>query len=103
MSLETSRHGFQPEIWRARMVQPAELVVFSNHSRRHYADGRFVPARLAAVWRLARGPAFRHRLSGDGCGSRDARLHPGTRIRFARVADSSDAADLPTDAELRHM
>ncbi len=39
MSLETSRHGLQLEISRARLVQPAECLVFPDHSRCHHADG----------------------------------------------------------------
>ena len=64
MSLETSRHGFQLELSRARLVQSAERLVFPNHSRRDHADGRFVSAGLASVWRMARGPAVRDHVSG---------------------------------------
>ena len=39
MPLETSRHGLQLEVSRARLVQFAERLVFPNHSRRDHADG----------------------------------------------------------------
>ena len=64
MSLETSRHGVQLELSRARLVQFAQRLVFPDHSRRHHADGGFVPAGVAAIWRLERGAAVRHRIPG---------------------------------------
>ncbi len=40
MSLETSRHGLQLALPRARLVQPAERLVFPNPARRAHAAGR---------------------------------------------------------------
>ena len=103
MSLETSRHGVQLELSRPRLVQFAEHLVFPDHSGGHHADGRFVPARFAAVWRLERGAAVRYHVPGDGRAPGDARLHFGTRTNPARLADSADAPDLPSDAQLLHL
>ena len=103
MSVETSRHGVQLELSRAWLVQFAEHLVFPDHSRGHHADGRFVPARFAAIRRLERGAAIRDHVSRDGCAPGHARLHFGTRTNPARLADSADAPDLPADAQLLHL
>ena len=66
----------------------------------HHADGGFVPARLASLRRLARGPAVRYHLPGDGRAPRDARLHHGRRTDLRGLADSADAPDLSADAQL---
>ena len=100
MSVETSRYGFQLEVSRTGLVQLAERLVFPNRSRRHHADGGLVPAGIASLRRVARGVAFRYRLSLDGCDSRDTRVHSRTRIRLARLANFTDATDLSADAEL---
>ena len=52
---------------------------------------------------MARGDAIRHYLPGDGRNSRDPRVHFGTRTDPARLADSPDAPDLSSDAQLLHL
>src|SRR5215831_10229983 len=103
MSLETSRHGVQLELSRAWMVQFAEHLVFPDHSRGRYADGGFVFARVAAVRRVERSAAIRYHVLGDGRPSRDARLHSGARTNLARLARSTDAINLPPDAQLLYL
>ena len=103
MSLETSRHGVQLELSRARLVQFAEHLVFPDHSRGHHADGGFVPAGLAAIRRVERGAAVRHHISCDGRAPRHARLYFGTRTNPARLAHFADAPDLSPDAQLLHL
>src|ERR1044072_1817297 len=103
MSLETSRHGVQLELPRTRLVQLAEHLVFPNHSRGHYADGRFVPTRVVTVWRLERGPSIRHHVPCNGCAARHASLHSGTRTDPACLAHFTDAPDLPSNAQLLHL
>src|SRR5205823_13308289 len=103
MSLETSRHGVQLELSRARLVQFAEHLVFPNHPRSCYADSGFVSAGIAAVWCVECGPAVHHRISGDGRAARHARLHFGTRINSSRMAHFADATDLPPNAQLLHL
>src|SRR5438874_11600519 len=78
-------------------------MVFPNHPRGRHANGRFVFARLTAIWRMARGDAIRHYLPGDGRNSRDPRVHFGARTDPARLADSPDAPDLSSDAQLLHL
>src|SRR5438552_14679148 len=99
MSLETSRHGVQLELSRAWLVQFAERLVFSNHSRGCYANGGFVPDSLAAVWRVERGAAIHHHIPFDGCAARYARLYFGARTNPARLAHFADALDLSADAQ----
>ena len=103
MSLETSRHGVQLELSRSWLVQFAQHLVFSDHPRRCHTDGRFVPASLSAVRRVARGAAVYHHILVDGRATRHARLHFGTRTDRARVAHFADAIDLPTHAQLLHL
>src|SRR5438046_9887183 len=74
MSLEASRHGVQLELSRAWVVQFAKHLVFSNHSRGSYADGRFVPARLTALWRVERRATICHHIPRYGRHPRAARL-----------------------------
>src|SRR5947208_7450916 len=52
---------------------------------------------------MARGDAIRHYLSSDGRNSRDTRVHFGARTDLARLADSPDAPDLSSDAQLLHL
>src|SRR5437016_11436587 len=101
MSVETSRHGFQLELSRARLVQFAECLVFSNHPCCHHANGRFISARVASIRHLACGLAVRGHVPFDGRDFGHARLHSGTRTDYARVADFTNAADLSADAEDR--
>ncbi len=103
MSVETSRHGLQLELSRARLVQFAERLVFPDHPRRHHADGRFVPARFAAIRRLGAVLPFVIMFLAMDVHPGDARLHFGTRTNPARLADSTDAPDLPADAQLLHL
>src|SRR5262249_48134057 len=103
VSLETSRHGFQLELSRARMVQFAEHLVFSDHSRRNYTGRGLVFARFVAVRRMGGGFAVRDGISFDGRHSRHARLHFGKGTGQARVADLADATDLSADVELLHL
>src|SRR4051794_8673920 len=103
MSLETSRHGVQLELSRAGLVQFAQHLVFSNHSRGCHAHGRFVPAGIAAIWHLERGAAVHHCIPGDGRASCHARLYSGTRTNPERLAYSADAPDLSSDAQLLHL
>src|SRR5439155_14253745 len=103
MPLETPRHGVQPEVSRARLVQFAEHLVFPDHPCRYHADGRFISARLAAIWHVERSDAIRHYLPGHGRAPRDARLHSRARADRARLADIADAIDLPSHAELLHL
>jgi len=103
MSLETSRHGVQLELSRARLVQFAEHLVFPDRPRRRHANGRFVFARLAAIRRMAGGHAIRHHILVDGRDPRDARLHSGARTNSARVAHLADALNLSADAQLLHL
>src|SRR5437879_12080545 len=103
MSLETSRHGVQLELSRAWLVQFAERLVFSNHSRGCYANGGFVPDCVAAVRRVERGAAVYHHIPVDGCAPRHAGLHFGTRTNPARLAPFADAPDLPPDSQLLHL
>src|SRR4030095_1249696 len=103
MSLETSRKSLQLAISRARLVQSAECLVLPDPARRAHPHGRLFPSRFAPIRRLAcRAPVRRH-LRGDGCDSRHARLRPGARIDFARLADHPDATDLPPASSLRHL
>ena len=76
---------------------------FQIISGSHYADGGFVPARLATIWRVERGAPVCYHLPCDGCAPRHARLHFGTRTNPARLAYSTDAFDLPADAQLLHL
>ena len=103
MSVETSRHGVQLELSRARLVQFAQHLVFSDHSRGHHADGGFVPAGLSAIRRLERGAAVRHHIPRDGRATRHARLHFGTRTNPARLAHPANAPDLSPDAQLLRL
>src|SRR5204863_1996692 len=103
MSVETSRHGVQLELSRARLVQFAEHLVFPNHSRGCYAHGGFVPAGFTPIWRVARGVAVHHHISGDGRDPRHARLHFGTRTDPAGLAHFADAPDLSPHAQLLHL
>jgi hypothetical protein len=103
MSLETSRHGVQLELSRARLVQFAQHLVFPNHSRGHHADGGFVPAGVPAIWRLERGAAVRHHLPRDGRAPRHASLHARARANPARLAHFADALDLSPDAQLLRL
>src|SRR4030095_15854102 len=98
MSMETPRHGVQLELSRARLVQSPEHLVLPDHSGGHYANGGFVPARLAAIRRLERGAAIRDHVSCDGRAPRHSRLYFGTRTHPARLAHFADAPDLPPDA-----
>src|SRR4030095_3723855 len=50
MSLETSRHVVQLELSRAWLVQFAQHLVFSDHSRGGPADGGLVFARGTVLW-----------------------------------------------------
>src|SRR5581483_3621157 len=102
-SLETSRHGVQLELSRAWLVQFAEHLVFPDHPRGHHSDGRFVPSHVPAVRRVERRVAVRYYVSGDGRVTCHARLHPGTGTNPAGLADSTDALDLSTDAQLLHL
>src|SRR5678815_863121 len=103
MSMETPRHGVQLELSRARLVQFAEHLVFPDHPGGHYADGRSVPASLAAIWRLERGAAIRDHVSCDGRAPCHARLYFGTRTNPAGLAHFTDAPDLPSNAQLLHL
>src|SRR5882724_1659959 len=101
--METSRYGVQLELSRAWVVQFAKHLVFSNHSRGSYADGRFVSARLTALWRVERGLAVCHHIPRDGRHPRDARLHARAGTPRARLAHFTDAIDLSPDAQLLHL
>src|SRR5438132_9997718 len=103
MSLETSRHGVQLELSRAWLVQFAERLVFSNHSRGCYANGRFVPDCVAAVWRVERGAAIHYYFPVDGCDPRHARLPARAGANYSRLAHFADALDLSADAQLLHL
>src|SRR6476620_12694612 len=98
MSVETSRHGVQLELSRARLVQPAQHLVLSDRSDRHYADHRFIPAGLSALRRVERGAAVRHHIPCDGRAPRHARVYFGTRANPARLAHLTTAPDLSADA-----
>src|SRR5262249_36416451 len=87
----------------ARLVQFAEYLVFSNHSGRGYTGGGFIFARVAPVRRLARGVAFRDHFFVDGCNLGDACLYFGKRTGHARLANLSDAPDLPANAQLLYL
>src|ERR1700730_9891784 len=103
MSVETSRHGVQLELSRARLVQSPEHLVFPDHPCGHYADGGFVPARLAAIRRLERSAAVRYHVSCDGRAPCHPGLYFGARTDPARLAHFTDALDLPSDAQLLHL
>src|SRR5262249_5665916 len=100
MFVETSRHGVQLELSRARLVQFAEHVVYPNHSRRYHANGGFVSAGIAAIRRLERGAAVHRNIPGHGCSPRHARLHARARADHTRLANFADAPDLSPDAQL---
>src|SRR5262245_23425306 len=103
MSLETSRYGVQLELSRAWLVQFAQHLVFSNHSRRHYADGGFVLAGVIAIWRVERCAAVHPNIPRDGRAARHVSLHVGARADRARLAHSANAADLSADAQLLRL
>src|SRR5438128_3840678 len=103
MSVETSRHGVQLELSRSRLVQFAQHLVFPNHSSGHHTDGGFVPAGVAAIWRLERGAAVRHHLPRNGRAPRHASLHARARADRARLAHLADAPDLSSDAQLLRL
>src|SRR5947207_11123472 len=103
MPLETPRHGVQLELPRAWLVQFAQRLVFSNHSRRCYANGGFVPDRVAAVRRVERGTAIHYYFPGDGRDPRHARLPARAGANRAGLAHFTDAIDLSPDAQLLHL
>src|SRR5213595_976411 len=103
MSLETSRHGVQLELSRARLVQSAEHLVFPNHSRGCHTDGGLVPAGVTAIRCVERRPAIHYYIPGDGRASRHAGLHFGTGTNPERLADPADAPDLSSHAELLYL
>src|SRR5262249_41966131 len=103
MSVETPRHGVQLELSRAWMVQFAEHLVFPNYSRGGYAHGRPVPDWVASLWRMAGGAAIHHHIFGDGRDPRHACLPARAGAGRVGIAHSTDASDLPSDAQLLHL
>src|SRR5438270_12315055 len=87
MPLETPGHGLQLALRRTRLVQSSKCLVFPDHPRGDYADGGFVPARLASVWRLDRGVAVPDCVPEHGRLTRDTCLHHRTRLNLRGVAD----------------
>src|SRR5215831_15163213 len=75
MSLETPRHGVQLELSRARLVQSAEHLVFSDYPCGCYAHRGPVSDCLATVWSVGSGAAIYHHIFGHGRDARHARLH----------------------------
>src|SRR5207237_5899841 len=94
MSVETSRHGVQLELSRARLVQFAEHLVFPNHSRGSHAHGGLVPAGVTPIRCVERGASIHYHIPGDGRAPRHAGLHFGTRTNPERLAHPADAPDL---------
>src|SRR5207248_8971759 len=103
MSSETSRHGVQLELPRARLVQSAERLVFPDHSRGCYAHGGFVPDCVAAVWRVERRAAVHNYFPRHGRDPRHACLPALTRSDRVRLANLTNAPDLSADALLLHL
>ena len=103
MFMEASRHGFQLELSRARVVQFAERLVLPNHTRGGHSGGGFVFARVATIRRVARCSSVRNHILVDGRDSRDAGLYFGEGSDSTRVANFADASDLPASAELLHL
>jgi len=101
--METSRHGVQLELSRARLVQFAQHLVFPNYSCRYHANGGFVSAGIAAIRRLERGAAVHRNIPGDGRASRHSRVHARARAARARLAHSANASDLSADAQLLRL
>src|SRR5438552_18235189 len=99
MSLETSRHDFQLELSRSRLVQFAECLVFPNNSRGGHAGGGFALARISSVRCLERSASICDHVSFDGCHTRDARLHFRTRTHPALVAEFAVATGLSAHAD----
>ena len=98
-----SEYGVQLELSRAWLVQFAQHLFFSDHSRRCHADRRFVFARVAALRRVARGHAVRDYVPVHGRDPSQARLSSGKGTHPACLADFANARDLPSDAQLLHL
>src|SRR5215468_7354480 len=103
MFVETSRHGVQLELSRARLVQFAQHLVFPNYSRRYHANGGFVSAGIAAIRGLERGAAIHRNLPGHGRAPRHLSMHARARAARPRLANFADAPDLSPDAQLLRL
>src|SRR5437764_14948922 len=103
MSVETSRHGVQLELSRARLVQLTEHLVLSDRSDAQYADRRSISAGLSAIRRVELGPAVRDDIPCHGRTTCDARRCFGMRTNPGRLAHLPDAPDPSGDALLLRL